>query len=141
MLPARVLCAVIGSGLAVLLGTAALLTPDSRGHGTHEQLGLPPCTFATLAGRRCPACGMTTAWSHLTHGNVFAAVRTHASGTALGILTVLLSGCSLAYAVVGRLRVRLPSEKVLLLFGIAMLMFMLVEWLMRLSEQGFRFGA
>jgi hypothetical protein len=132
---------VIGSGLAILLGTAALLTPDSRGHGTHEQLGLSPCTFATLAGRRCPACGMTTAWSHLMRGNVFVAARTHASGTMLGILAVVLSACCLGYAVVGNLRVRLPSERVLLLFGIAMLMFVLVEWLMRLSEQGFRFGA
>ena len=141
MLPARVLCAVIGSSLAILLGTAALLTPDSRGHGTHEQLGLSPCTFATFAGRRCPACGMTTAWSHLTHGNVYAAVQTHTSGTVLGILAVVLSAWSLTYAVFGGLRVRLPTERILLVMGITMLMFMLVEWLMRLSEQGFRFAA
>jgi len=28
---------------AALLGTAVAMTPDSRGLGSHEQLGLPPC--------------------------------------------------------------------------------------------------
>lgn len=54
--------------LAGLLGLARWLTPDPRGYGTHEQLGLGPCSFAHLTGEPCPACGMTTAFAWCMRG-------------------------------------------------------------------------
>src|SRR5207302_1856701 len=57
------------AALVTLLATARMLSPDDRGHGTHEQLGLPPCTFYLTFGRPCPACGMTTSWAWLLRGN------------------------------------------------------------------------
>src|SRR5262249_37405720 len=48
----------LGVTLLVLLGTARWLTPDASRRGTHRQLGLPPCNFLTLTGKRCPSCGM-----------------------------------------------------------------------------------
>ena len=71
----RFLAAVVGGGLLVVLAVASQLRPDPRGWGTHEQLGLPPCTFLTVAGVRCPACGMTTAWSNFMHGRIADALR------------------------------------------------------------------
>ena len=47
---------VLALGLAVLLGVARALEPSPQGRGTHQQLGLPPCTFEVLsAGRVQPA--------------------------------------------------------------------------------------
>jgi len=69
-----------------LLGGFALafmLTPNPRGFGTHESLGLPPCTFRALFGIPCPSCGMTTCFSHLMHGNVIPAFRANAGGVLL----------------------------------------------------------
>ena len=70
-----------------LLGGFALayaLEPDPRGFGTHQSLGLPPCTFRALFGIPCPSCGMTTSFSHFMHGNLWQAFRANAGGGAVG---------------------------------------------------------
>ena len=57
-----------GLTLVSLLAVAGSLQPSPAGLGTHEQLGLPSCTFRWLFGMRCPSCGMTTSWSHAMRG-------------------------------------------------------------------------
>ncbi len=64
---------------------AATLEPDPRGYGTHQRLGLPPCTFRTLCGIPCPSCGMTTSFAHLTRGHLARALQTHVGGTILAL--------------------------------------------------------
>lgn len=54
----------------VVLGLAFWLTPDGAGHGTHMQLGLPPCGWVMAMNRPCPTCGMTTAFAHAAHGRL-----------------------------------------------------------------------
>ncbi|MBI1762852.1 MAG: DUF2752 domain-containing protein [Acidobacteria bacterium] len=49
------------------LGLARYLHPSARGFGTHEQLGLPACTFLTLTGIPCPSCGLTTSFAYAAH--------------------------------------------------------------------------
>src|SRR5207247_577108 len=56
----RLMFVAAALGMTALLGVARLVEPDLRGYGTHEQLGLPPCTFRLLTGIACPSCGMTT---------------------------------------------------------------------------------
>ncbi|MCA9063629.1 MAG: DUF2752 domain-containing protein [Planctomycetaceae bacterium] len=94
----RVLIAMAGMAVLVLFGVALYLTPDSRGFGTHEQLGLPPCTFKTLCGKPCPHCGMTTSFSLLVRGQFNASVQANPSGILLASLLVMLVpwtfGCS-----------------------------------------------
>lgn len=68
--------AVAIAGLAV----GRMLTPDPRGLGTHEALGLPPCTFQYITGFPCPGCGMTTAVSHAAHGHFLVSLRTQPAG-------------------------------------------------------------
>jgi hypothetical protein len=89
-------------GLAAVLATAGWLSPDPRGFGTHQQLGLPPCTFKALFGVRCPACGMTTSWSNLIHGRIGLALRAHVVGTLLGASAVATVVWLLACAACGR---------------------------------------
>lgn len=52
---------------AVTLSIARYLHPAERGFGTHEQLGLPPCTFLLWTGLPCPSCGLTTSFAHAAH--------------------------------------------------------------------------
>lgn len=116
---------------AVLLGLlviAGLLRPEPRGHGTHEQLGLPPCTFLTLFDMPCPSCGMTTSWSLLMHGQVAQAVRTNFGGVLLAIVAALAGVGFLLSAALGRWIVKPPSELTLLIAGLIWLSFTLVDW-------------
>ena len=54
--------------LISVLWLAATLKADPAGHGTHRQIGLPPCGFVIATGKPCPTCGMTTAFTHAAHG-------------------------------------------------------------------------
>ncbi|WP_197167670.1 DUF2752 domain-containing protein [Neorhodopirellula pilleata] len=90
----RILGAAVAMVLSVPLLTARLLSPDPAGLGTHQQLGLPPCSMRVLFDIRCPACGMTTSWSHFMRGELATSLRVNAGGTALAAvaITVVLMG-------------------------------------------------
>lgn len=85
--------------LAVIV-TARILTPDPSGHGTHTQLGLPPCGFLVLTGCPCPGCGLTTAFSHMAHLDVFGAARANP----FGIPLFLVSAFTIPVAIRGFVR-------------------------------------
>lgn len=79
-------------GLAVF-AVAALLDPYDdagrpRSHGTHRQLGLPPCTLKTLTGIGCPACGMTTSFALLAHGDPVAAWRANWAACLIALIAL-----------------------------------------------------
>jgi len=64
----------------------AYLTPDAHGHGTHQQLGFPPCPSVLIFDRPCPGCGLTTSWSDLIHGHFGLAFEAHPLGPPLYLL-------------------------------------------------------
>jgi hypothetical protein len=93
-------------GVAVAISCAfvlaAWLSPDPRGVGTHEQLGMPPCTMHWVLGIPCPFCGMTTAFSLLAHGRPLAAFRTQPAGLIIALASAgAILGC-IAAAAIGR---------------------------------------
>ena len=67
-------------GVLVMVGVGLYLTPEPAGHGTHQQLGLPPCTIYYLTGRPCPSCGLTTSVSAILHGQFGLAWRANPMG-------------------------------------------------------------
>ncbi|BCW94837.1 MAG: DUF2752 domain-containing protein [Fimbriimonadales bacterium] len=67
-------------GVLVMVGVGLYLTPDPAGHGTHQQLGLPPCTIYFLTERPCPSCGLTTSVSAILHGQFALAWRANPLG-------------------------------------------------------------
>ena len=69
--------------LVLCFALAASLNPDPRGYGTHEQLGLPACSFWELIGRPCPGCGMTTSISLFVRGRWIESARANVGGLAL----------------------------------------------------------
>lgn len=72
--------------LLVIYGALAVYTsPDPRGYGTHEQLGLGVCLFRDWLGGPCPTCGVTTSASHMAHGELRAAWGTQPLGVLLGV--------------------------------------------------------
>lgn len=85
----RWLIAGLGTGLLVMLVMAFILTPSSEGLGTHQKLGLPPCTTRVLLGVRCPGCGMTTSWAYFTKGQLQSALQANAGGVILCLAALL----------------------------------------------------
>ena len=129
----RVFVALVGGLLIVLLALAAMLHADKRGWGTHEQLGVPPCTFVVLFGMRCPSCGMTTAWVHLVQGRPLEALQAHVVGTMLAAAACGGGIWMLACAALGRWFLGRPSERILLPAAFVTLVLLTVEWGIRLS--------
>ena len=86
---------------AILL-TAGLLTPDPTGHGTHEQLGLPSCSFMARTGYPCPTCGMTTSVAAAVRGRLAGAFKANAFGPPLTAALAVLTAAGLAQALTGR---------------------------------------
>ena len=82
----RILSFLVGVGLASPLVLAAVLQPSTRGFGTHEQLGLPPCGWVLAFGKPCMTCCMTTAFSHMAHGHFWQAWVTQPAGAALSLV-------------------------------------------------------
>jgi len=101
----RLLAAALGAGLLSVLGVAAWLVPDDRGHGTHEQLdflpGMQACTWATALEAPCPTCGMTTSFTWAAEGDFAAAFATQPFGALLSILAATAFWGSLHVALTG----------------------------------------
>ena len=123
--------AALGGGLSVLLGLALWLTPSAQGYGTHQQLGLPPCSLIQLTGRRCPACGMTTAWAHVVRGEFVSAVRANSGGVLLSLLALAGAPWLLGSAFQGRWWGWRPTDRNLLAGSLAVLGVILFDWFLR----------
>jgi len=67
----------------IVTAFAIYLHPDPNGHGTHQELGLPPCPSVLLWDRPCPGCGLTTSWTAFVHGDFAMAFHAHPLGPPL----------------------------------------------------------
>lgn len=93
----RLISALIFTLGGSILGLALWLQPDTRGFGTHQQLGFAPCGMLLTTGLPCPTCGMTTAFSCTMHGHWLKALWAQPAGFALALLTaasVVIAGWS-----------------------------------------------
>lgn len=96
-----VLALAVASPL-LLVALATLLTPAPEGHGTHTQLGLPPCGFMQLFALPCPGCGVTTAAVLAARGELARAFVTQPFGAALALGLALFPVWALTQALRGR---------------------------------------
>ncbi len=81
----RLLCVVLALLVAAPLVLAARLSPSAAGHGTHMQLGMPPCGWAIYFNKPCMTCGMTTAFAHAVRLEPLHAVKAQPAGLALAL--------------------------------------------------------
>jgi hypothetical protein len=65
---------------------AFFLRPDRELHGTHQQLGLPPCPSVAFFDRPCFGCGLTTSFAATVHLDFATAFRAHPLGSVLYFL-------------------------------------------------------
>lgn len=85
-LPLRALAAGVALLCLTPLALAAFLTPAAAGHGTHAQLGMPPCGWAMYFNKPCVTCGMTTAFAHAVRLHLWSAWLAQPMGLALALL-------------------------------------------------------
>ncbi|MBX3412703.1 MAG: DUF2752 domain-containing protein [Pirellulales bacterium] len=129
---ARFGLAVCGVLLAIPLIVAVWLSPDARGYGTHERLGLPPCTFWVLFGKPCPSCGMTTSWAHTVRGELPSAIAANAGGALLALIAAAGVPWTIASAVRGKLIGGRHVETVLVTLAVVAAGVTMFDWLERL---------
>jgi hypothetical protein len=128
----RLLLALLGLGLSALLLIALRLHPDPRHYGTHQQLGLPPCSFYYAFGMPCPTCGMTTSWSFLMRGEILASLHANAGGVILGMLAIFAVPWSLLASIRGRYFAWTPSGSVVAWVSGSIAVLVLLQWGCRL---------
>src|SRR6056297_2371356 len=98
----RRLIATLSAGVCLaLLLTASSLSADPHGHGTHEQLALPACSWPALFNAPCPTCGMTTAFSHAAGLEIPRAFVTQPMGALLAVGTSVVFWFALHSAFTG----------------------------------------
>lgn len=83
----RLISGMVALGCLGVLSLAAWLNPSTRGHGTHTQIGMPPCSWAIWFDKPCPTCGMTTAFSHAGEGHWVSSFLTQPAGAVLALMT------------------------------------------------------
>ena len=100
-LPIRLRGAMVGSVCLGILAVASWLKPLPGGWGTHEQLGLPACSWIAEEGWPCPTCGLTTSLAAAANGDFIAAFRAQPFGLAVFLAAAALAAASLAEAATG----------------------------------------
>jgi len=104
----RVMLAVMAVGFIAVFVVAAWLRPygadgEPLTMATHTQLGMEACNMVVLTGKPCPACGMTTSFALLIHGDVRASLRANWVGTVLALFWLALIPWALVSVFRGRL--------------------------------------
>lgn len=115
-------------------GLAVYLKPSPRGFGTHEQLGLAPCSFDYLTGLPCPSCGMTTSFSHFVRGQWLQSVRSSTAAFVLALTcAAMIPWCVISILKKHLWKVTRPDISLLWLMGLLYFV-AAVEWVARLMK-------
>lgn len=128
----RGICLLVSMGLTTLVVVAFRLTPEPGGLGTHQQLGLPPCSIRLLYGIRCPACGMTTSWAHLTQMEFIAALSSNVAGVLLGLVTAIAIPLLAWMSITGKVTNGATSWGFAIGL-VAVLVISVIEWIVRIA--------
>ncbi len=95
---------------------------------THTQLGLEPCNMVVMTGKPCPACGMTTSFSLLVHGDIANSMRANWVGTLTAIWWFSLIPWGFISAYRGRLLFIRSGEMWMTVGLTIMLTLMVARW-------------
>jgi magnesium-transporting ATPase (P-type) len=130
----RIFLLVLALGFTTVIVIAAFLRPytedgTARTMSTHTQLGLEPCSMVVLTGKPCPACGMTTSFALLMHGDVGNSLKANWVGTLFCASIIVLTPWLVWSSIRGRLvGVRNPEMFSTILLS-ALLLLMTGRWI------------
>jgi hypothetical protein len=79
---------------------------------------------------------MTTAWAHVMHGELLAALQANSAGALLALAAPLVAGWAGVSATRGRWWGGRPSERWLLAAAGALMVVVLADWIRRLTAGG-----
>jgi hypothetical protein len=85
----RITAGVVCAALLAVLIVAAGLEPNTKGHGTHTQLGMPACGWVLAFSKPCPTCGMTTSFAHAANLDLWHSLKVQPGGALLAILAAI----------------------------------------------------
>lgn len=97
----RVVGALTALACAAPLAIGAWLAPSAEGHGTHTQLGMPPCGWVLAFDKPCPTCGMTTAFAYAARGDLGASFVAQPFGALLAVGAATVFWLALHSAITG----------------------------------------
>ena len=129
---ARLVAAVISLLCLAVLVIATRLNPEPSGLETHLQLGLAPCSMLRTMGVPCIACGMTTSYAHLAHGQLGASLATQPAGTVFAFLTAMAVWIGGYVAATGRPSARLIHQVPIHRAMLALVAVAIVGWAYKL---------
>lgn len=118
-------------------GFAIYLTPSKYGHGTHQELGLPPCPSVLLFNRPCPGCGLTTSFTAFVHGDFSESFHAHPLGPPLYLIFSFFAILAL-YGFVKQKRINTSYRwvsKPLAAFGILFIVFGIARFALTTNYQ------
>jgi len=125
---------MIAVGLASVFAIAIYLNPYRDGRvwheGTHQQLGLQPCTFKVWTGYPCPSCGMTSSFALLMRGDVWNSIQANGVGTMLALFCLLMIPWSVACVIRGRIVFFDNAEMLFVKLLVCFFVLLLLRWLM-----------
>jgi len=130
----RVMLCLVCLGLLGLLLAAAWVTPDPEGFGTHQQFGLPPCSFRVMFGIPCPSCGGTTSFAHFVRGQWGNAWRVNAAAFCGALLSTLFVPWGLWCSYRGRMSVIRSPLKWILCLLVTLTLLALAQWGFRVTS-------
>lgn len=111
---------------------ATTLEPNPEGLGTHQQLGLPPCSMRVLLGGPCPSCGMTTSFAHFVRGQFVKSAQANPAGLLLAIVCAVNIPWAGVMAITGKYRSGYPISELFLWTVGPITVVALVQWIVRL---------
>jgi hypothetical protein len=129
----RVTLLLMAAGFVTVFAIALWLkpySPDGRPlrMATHTQLGLPECNMVLMTGKPCPACGLTTSFALLMHGDLPASIQANWVGTVMAGYWLVLIPWAVFSAIRGHL-LGVRSGEALLTWSVGVfLALMLVRW-------------
>ena len=131
----RVLLGLATLGLIAGFWLASTLEPDPRGYGTHQRLGLPPCSFQVLFGVKCPSCGSTTSFAHFVRGAWIASLRSNPAAFGLALVSAAMVPWGAWSAWIGRTwRIDQPATACVWLLA-SIVTVSLVQWVLRIAVE------
>jgi hypothetical protein len=108
-----------------------LLHPNPEGYGTHKSLGLSSCLTAEVLGlKRCPSCGLTTAFALIGKGDFQTAIHVHPWAVPFYTLILIFLGTSIISLIKRKLKVWVFPVSLTTMLGISYT----IHWLTAILE-------